>query len=329
MNSRRIAALVGVAATGALLAGCGSGPNQTNAAAIVGDKVISIDDVQAQMNTMVDKTPPSQQTQLDSTTRQLLTWQVRHQLLTQLAPKLGLSVPDSQVDDAIKSSGGEQKIAEGTIVDPSMVHQLVADQLLLGKLADKELPGVSVTFDIVKVSDRTQATEIAQKLAADPASEPSLLQQMAGQGVPAESNQQLTGATVASQSAPPQFLAIPANTAAGVAVPQQDGSTAWFVVFVHKRTVDASKQAKDKPTSQQLGQLAQFGAPLLSSHAQGVGIKINPRYGAWNALDGAVEAPNSDSASLTIRPAAVPAIVPTAPRGDRVRQRRRRAARPH
>ncbi|HEY3482715.1 MAG TPA: hypothetical protein VGL02_27845, partial [Streptomyces sp.] len=89
-------ALVAVVAGALLLAGCGSGPSQAGAAAIVGDRAVPLDQVQNLIEKAVREQPYAQKLaaehKLDLLGRAIVGQLVVHELLTQVSGKEGIPV---------------------------------------------------------------------------------------------------------------------------------------------------------------------------------------------------------------------------------------------
>ena len=115
---RRVAAVVAAVLSAALLAGCGSGPSQVGAAAIVGDTVIPIQYVQSWWERYVADAQVKEQIrangQFDDLGRAIVREAVRHELLKQTAAREGLRYDEAQVTELINTLGGEQAAVEAS-----------------------------------------------------------------------------------------------------------------------------------------------------------------------------------------------------------------------
>ncbi|HEX4725736.1 MAG TPA: hypothetical protein VH333_24705, partial [Pseudonocardiaceae bacterium] len=155
---RPLAAVVTTVAAGALLAACGSGPSQVNAALIVGSTTVSVDQIQHELSDVLASQPAAQQAQqqgkLDEASRTLVTGHVLHVLVGRAASQYGLSVSDQQVDQLITQAGGQDKAAAALFTDSTNVRDQVRDVLLEVALARKYADTLNVTFGYVVVKDR-------------------------------------------------------------------------------------------------------------------------------------------------------------------------------
>ncbi|MCR6487247.1 SurA N-terminal domain-containing protein [Amycolatopsis sp. OK19-0408] len=226
-------ALVAVVAGAFLLAGCGSGPSQVGAAAIVGDHSVSIDRVQDLINKAVREQPYAQKLasehKLDQLGRAIVGQLVVHELLTQIAEKEGIAVNYGQVDAQLKSDPLTGPVPADSSNEAQAVSQVVArtrdhreeltDTYLAQALAEKKLPNLSVTFDYTSIGSmpsqdgseppqgpaaQKAAYDLARQFAADPAAvakritgdaqyEQQLRQQAAQAGQNTDSIPPLTG----------------------------------------------------------------------------------------------------------------------------------------
>jgi len=227
-------ALVAVVAGALLLAGCGSGPSQVGAAAIVGDRAISIDQVQNLITKAVREQPYAQKLasehKLELLGRAIVSQLVVHELLTQAAEKAGISPNYGQIDaqlakdpltGPVPADASNEAQAVGQVVARTRDHrEELTDTFLAQALADKAAPNLSVTFDYTSIGSMPDSTtgatpegpaakqaafDLARQFAADPAAitkrvgadvqyEASLRQQAAQQGQNVDSIPPLTGA---------------------------------------------------------------------------------------------------------------------------------------
>ncbi|MBV8932586.1 MAG: hypothetical protein JO285_08580, partial [Kutzneria sp.] len=88
---RPVILLAACAATGALLAGCDTSQGQVGAAAIVGDHIVTLDDVQQQITQELVAEPEARELQkagkFDQVARLIVQLSVWHELTTQLAAR--------------------------------------------------------------------------------------------------------------------------------------------------------------------------------------------------------------------------------------------------
>ncbi|MEV6830309.1 SurA N-terminal domain-containing protein [Amycolatopsis sp. NPDC051102] len=191
-------ALVGVVAGALLLAGCGSGPSQVGAAAVIGDHSISIDRVQELINKAVREQPYAQKLanehKLDLVGRAVVSQLVLHELVTKAAEKQGITPNYAQIDAQLAKDPLNGPVPADASNETQAVSQVVArtrdhreeltDTFLAQALADKTVPNASVTFDYTSVGlvpdaatgaatqgadAKKAAFDLARQFAADPA----------------------------------------------------------------------------------------------------------------------------------------------------------------
>jgi hypothetical protein len=325
---RQVAAAVLVAAA-FLLAACGSGPSQVNAALIVGSSSVSVDQVQRELNDVLATQTATQQaqlqTKLDQASRALVRGHVLHVLLQRAATQYRLSVTDQQVDQVISQAGGTAKAAAALFIDPSNIHDGVRDLLLEVALARKYADTLKVTFGYVVAKDRATAVQDAQQLAADPkklgpmVTAANAAAKAAGgtsggaattqfsissylQGVAqAQQQAQQQGQTAPTTDLSPVFGA-PVNSVIAFQ-PAAQADPSWIVAIIRTRTVGAGT-APGTPSSadsSDLGTLESVGINLLQSQVSALGgVRISPRYGNWNQAGMTVTASNDQTADVEI-----------------------------
>jgi hypothetical protein len=320
---RPAAAVVVLAIAALLLAACGSGPSQVNAALIVGNTTVSVDQVQHELNGLLASQAVAQQAQqsgkLDEVSRAVVTSHVLHVLAGQAATRYGLVVTDQQVDQLISQSGGAAKVAAGLLVDPANVRDGVRDFLVEIDLARKYADTLKVTLGFVAASDRPTAVRDAQRLAADPGALKAMVSAAAaasgGQGggqtstqlsassylqtiaqQQAQQAQQQQGAPTSTENDGPVFGA-PANSVIAFQ-PNAAAGGGWIVAIILSRDLGAGgsqSAAASDPTT-----LHSLGVSLLEQEATDVGVRISPRYGVWNLADMSVAASDDQTASVEI-----------------------------
>ncbi len=325
---RPAAAAVLLAAAALLLSACGSGPSQVNAALIVGNTSVSVDQIQRELSdvlaTQTAAKQAQQQGKLDEASRTLVTGHVLHTLVGRAAAQYKLAVSDQQVDQLITQAGGQDKAASALFTDSANVRDSVRDVLLEVALARKYADTLKVTFGYVVVKDRPTAVADAQKLAGDPATLTGLVAsanaasaasggQGGGQATTSFSiASYLQGIAQAQQQAQQQGSAAPTENLAPVfGAPvnsviafqpdaQQDPS--WIVALIRTRDIGAGTApgGTSSADSSDLGTLESVGVNLLQPFASSAGVRISPRYGNWNQATMTVTASGDQTAAVEI-----------------------------
>lgn len=305
MAISRSAKLLVTGALGALLlTGCATGPGQAGSAAIVNGNAISLDTIQTELNNYLANQPPasagSQQQSPAQEARLILSYAVMDQIDNAAIGKYKLNVPAQAVSQYTDELGGINRLVQGSGFTTAEVQNILRDRVVQMAYATKYLAKFQVTFDSVTVADQKTATALAQKLSADPANARATLQaaaganngqaqfgtkltggQILGQQLQINQQSQQGGGSSASQTVLP-LLAAKSNSV--LSFPFAQGQ--WVVLVVHDANTNATPSSSD---SDALGQassddLYQSGTYLLSPLAQGLGIKISPRYGVWDAV---------------------------------------------
>ncbi|WP_342750205.1 hypothetical protein [Amycolatopsis australiensis] len=327
-------ALVAVVAGALLLAGCGSGPSQVGSAVIVGDRSVSLDQVQSMIDQAVREQPYAQKLarehKLDLLGREIVRQTVLHELTLRAAQQEGLVADQAKIaglaarEDTtpVTDAGQGDQVAVTQIVSKLRDrNETASDVVLEMQLARKYLPKLSVGADYVGISAtsatdpaaRARAFDLAKQFAADPAKIQATIQQ-AGQeaqqaqqtGMPGPGGFSDAGMTELFGAA--QYLSLAQTPLFGSAAnsvvafqARMPAKPDWYVFVVHSRGTDKAvpaDQEAQQPTDQQL---TSIGTRLLQPYLAGAGLRVNPRYGVWDVV-GMNLAPNQDATKGTVLP---------------------------
>jgi hypothetical protein len=334
---RRLLPIVASIAVGALvLTGCGSGPSRIGAAAIVGDQVITVDDIQARLRTAapdlreaVDRQGAEQGVApgaplppevLPSESRRLVTVRVLHELIVEQSRRDGIVVAPQRVDAALAAVGGAEAAARGSGFDPATIRELVGDQLAAADIGRREFDRLSVTIDYATAPNRALAEQLAERVVADPAGAPALFA-----GLPAGSGATDLvlrpgadqGAGVQS-SASSLLFGLPAGTVAvtssgsgSSSAQAPDPATGpWTVINVRERRLDAPPPAGTITPAARVDDQTMFGfgLRLLQPLALEQGVTVNPRYGTWDPTQ--LDVVETPAAAGSVTPVRAPAAAP-------------------
>lgn len=287
---RRPVALLVAAVSGLVLAGCGSGPSQVNAAAIIGDHVIPLGDVQQEMQWLIHNSPQVQQAQqqrkVDLPAREVMRGRIIHELVEVAKQREGLKVDEREVDRLIESSGGVDQVARQSSIEPERVRQVATDQILMQQLgedfADRvsvRLVGTSIVKESAGSTAKDQALELGRKVAANPGDVQNLLRDNGHQVL----DEKLELSEAMRRQPELAISAVFGSEAGSVLVVQPSQEQAgWLVALVRERTV---KPAPKDPSSasQADGQVLYLaGLRQLQPIADELGVRLNPRYGVWD-----------------------------------------------
>ncbi|WP_051772817.1 SurA N-terminal domain-containing protein [Saccharothrix sp. NRRL B-16314] len=280
--------LIGAAVTAValLVAGCGNGPAHVGSAAIVGDTVLPLEQVQQRLEIVLKKEPEAQklhdQRKLDQVARQLVTLGVQHELIVLAAQREGVTVSEEDVTESVEQAGGADVASQNTVYDAATFRERAKDQLLLVELARKYADRMEVTFDYFFAKDNAEAIEKAKQVAKDPAKMAEFVadapQSAEGQAL-SRKGQRVRSAD-SPQAAQSPLFGVPAGSV--VAFAPDPSSAQWIVAYVTDRKTDV-RTSGESSTGQLTPQLLeQIGLRLVQSLAGDPEIQINPRYGMWD-----------------------------------------------
>jgi hypothetical protein len=272
-----------------LLAGCGSGPSQVGAAAIVDDRVVPLDQVQQQLNTVLTKEGPDAKAQLkageqlDDVSRQIVSLEIQHELLMIAAQRERLSVDESRVTRLVDQLGGAQAASRGTIYTAENFRERARDQLLAVELGRKYLPRLAVTIDYTTVNTRAEAERRTRQLAAAGAvGAREQIRADVERGAAAALDQRIVAARNPSFASAPLF-GVSEGTV--VAFPSETQAGSWLVTVVTSRNTSAGgSQPAAGTEGLEQSLLAAIGLRQLAMTADRVGVRLNPRFGVWDPV---------------------------------------------
>ena len=290
------------AVVGLVLSACSPGPSQVNAAAIVGGKTITVDQVQELTRKAVEAEPAAKvladQRKLDLLSRAVLKQLVTHELLEiyardnaitvdpgqvgQLARQLTESLHPLPTDGSVTADVIVQQ-AVNKVMDPAV---LAKDYLLQLKMGQQAAPSLEVTMDFVVLAPggadeptgslRGRAEELAKRIAAGPKQAAAIFQEEIAAGAQAMTAQKFTPA------ADPSIVGtLVYGTPVGNVIGFQPSAeqAIWVVAVITGRSTDAEPD----PSAAQDPRLATaLGPRLLQPLVDQVGVTISPRYGVWD-----------------------------------------------
>jgi SurA N-terminal domain len=310
---RNVAAAVAAVLFAVLLAGCGSGPSQTGAAAIVGDTKITIEYVQSWWERVLADRELKEQVrangQFGDLGRVIVQEAVRHELLRKTAQREGLQYDEAQVNALIEQLGGEQAAVERTqsIYDQSTIRERARDQVLAVALGRKYFD-TTVRFDFTVVGSRDQAEAKARELAAEPQRARSIIEADGRGGAPVGLNQRQSIADNIGTVLRTPLFSVPA----GYVLAYQDADEAdqgrWVVAVIRDRITGMPSTQPGATTVDRVNEsrLEGVGLRVLGLQSREIGVRLNPRYGVWSHEYVAV-APTEGEIPAIVVPMAEPA----------------------
>ena len=270
-----------VAAVGAIVSGCGSAPSQVDSAVIIGSTAVPIDQVQSRLAVALGKKDLVAQLAGNGVgppeiARDVVTRDVLHDLLTRTAAADGLVVTDADVDAALQQGGGTDAALGQSLYDLAALRDRTRDRIIAARHAQKVLPGMTVTADLLVAQSKDDAAQKARVLAAGGPAADALFTQN-----PDTARRGITYRAADSPEAASTVLfgLAPGRTAYFQPSPQSE----WIVVRVTGQQMNPNA---DPAQVAKLGQtdLATIGERLMQPVADQVGVRVNPRYGVWDPI---------------------------------------------
>ena len=271
-----------VATVGVVVSGCGSGPSQVGAAAIVGSTAVPLEQVQSRLDVALGKTEALAQLQSSGIgppeiARDVVTSTVLHDLLARTAAAEGIVVSEADVDAALEQGGGVDAALSQSLYDLPALRERVRDRIIAIRHAQRLVPGLTVTADLIAASSRDDAAAKARILAAGgPAADAMFAEN------PDTSRRGISyKATTSPEAASTVLFGLPAGRTAYFQPSPEQGS--FIVLRVTDRRDDPNA---DRSAAAALAEsdLAAIGQRLVQPVAEEVGVRVNPRYGVWDPV---------------------------------------------
>lgn len=297
-SGRFVAALVLV---GALVAGCGAGPNRVDSAAIVGQESIPLSEVQPEITTVLTRPGlldglKAQGGSEAGIGRAVVSQLVVRELLERAAAEQGITIGEDRIDAALAEAGGEEAV-ESSSLAAGGARLALRDRLIATELASRELDRLTVNADVAVAQTREEAGALARALAAGGAQAEEAL---AGAGT-AQRDLEIRPVET-PQAALTPLIGIPQGQ---VAAFQLGSGQGWVVVRVNSRVLGPPPPERDLAQRLDEQTLGQAGILLLTPMALETGVELNPRYGAWDPVSLSAVADAGEAAELF--PVATPA----------------------
>lgn len=273
-------AVAAVVLVGAVVSGCG-GPSQVGSAVIVGSTSVPIDQVQSRLDVALGKTDTLAQLAASGVgppeiARDLVTRTVLHDLITRTAEAQRITVTEADVDAFLVQGGGAEAALDQSLYDLPALRERVRDRIVAARYAEREVPGLTVTADLIAATSEQDAEQKARVVAAGGPQADALFAQN-----PETSRRDAPyqAATSPEAAATVLFGLPPGRTAYFQPSPQ----AGWIVLRVTDRR---SQPGADPSAVANLGEsdLATIGERLLQPLAEQIGVRVNPRYGVWDPI---------------------------------------------
>jgi hypothetical protein len=322
---RRPAKFVAVlSAAVVLVAGCGSGPSKTNAAAIIDGRTISVDDVQSRVEKVLRDSKFAQtlqqQHKLDLLSRSIVSREVSYELTAKAAEREQLTVDESALTERIAQRGSAQQELPGEAVEANLERaadsafdsrDVARNELLAEALARKVLRTLTVAVDggiVTSIDAKRDSQRLAKQIADSPTKAKDIIGK-AGQDVVqplqftdlslAQAVQIATRQGVDLGSSP--LFGTTANTVVAfplapyVLDPQANIGNQWILALVKKNSQNAVVPPELQQALASVPQelLLRIGKRLAGQHIGDINIEISPRYGVWDPV-GNMVAPRTE-----------------------------------
>lgn len=285
-----------------MVTGCGAGPAQIGSAAIVGGQSVSLDAVQQNIRDVLADSADARslQQQKPSTfppvAREIVKYSVWDALSAQMAAKQGLRVDETQVDtlyNQVVKSGGAPPLSQLKQIPlkGEMLRNYVRD-VLIWQQAGAKARNVSITLDAAIVQDRATAQALVDKVVANPDQDKALFQQAGAASGQVVVDQVFTPANTA-QVLFPAFGAKPGSVIAFDA--SSENGDSWVITYVKKRA-DTAGQSSDVQADPQVD--TSLGQELMFQYSVQAGVTLNPRFGIWEPVIGAVSPSDGESSTI-------------------------------
>jgi len=241
--------------------------------------------------------------------RQLLNDRVRHELVTEAVRRTGVGVTEDDVLKLIDTQGGFDRARDDGHLSRELAIRHFRDLLLMAEIGyteqnvrrptEAELRGAyaqeapnqtTAQLGLIQVPDRNTLNQVIAQLAADPAQFDTLAARYEG-SVPKPTP--YTPANIPARIRQKILTAKPGTVLPFVG-PGQAGEGQFLAVKVFDVRTPTFEDLRLQLSLQSLSQAYQAGQAYLATLAKDVGVRINPRYGIWNATSAQIEeAPNS------------------------------------
>jgi hypothetical protein len=290
-------ALAAVVVVGAVISGCG-GPSQAGTAVFIGDQAVPVERIQEQVSSTLaragvsDAPGGAQGADIPRLSRSIVTSEVLHSMLERKAAEYGIVVTDQQVDAQIAAGGGAEAFMQQTGLDLNELRSQVRDTLVAVQIGQHVAPRLAVTVELVGVgTSRAEAERAAHVLAAGGPEADALRAGPASQRVVYQPG---------SFPAGPEsvLLGMPVGTTGAYQPSQNEAGWNAFRVVERRTDLPVDPAAAPAITERQASQIGIRDAQLSAELA---GIRVNPRFGQWDPVQGQV-VPDGQQVATIILP---------------------------
>lgn len=301
-RTRQFVALVAAAAA---LAACG--PARAGAAATIGDRRISVDELHAlTARALADPTAEQKFTDKAAFQRRELNQLIEHALLSEAAKKLGVELSPGDVDarlkqyadqlgsmDQLTKTAAQDGVAPKdlrTAVTDLVLSDLIADKLTADAVVDQQSLEAAYQANIdqydqvrsahILVANEKLARNLLARAKADPASFAKLASQYSSDSGSKANGGEL-GFAGRSKLVKPFSDAIFNGKVGDIVLAHSEFG--WHVIKIEERKTTTLAQAAPELRRTILGQARNKAlSDYLVETAKRVTVKVSPRYGRWD-----------------------------------------------
>jgi hypothetical protein len=199
------------------------------------------------------------------------------------------------VDAYLDANGGVDAVLSRSLSDLPTTRERVRDYLIAAEIGQRVTPGLAVTIDMLFVASRDEAEQVTNTLAAGGPAADALFTP--------ERDPRLD-ATFQAASNPNEASTVVFGVPVGTVgfFPLDGGEGQWLVFHVVDRRTDMpSDPAAIGSISQ--SQLASIGQRVVQPDGEALGIRVNPRYGAWDPVQSLVVPEGQQGGEIVLPPA--------------------------
>ena len=315
------------------LSACGAGTSGAGVAARVGDEVIELDELEGAVGKALEERPSQDTTARVTATRATLGRMINSLVFEAGARELKVSVTADDVDERIlaleQQFGGPEALAQqakGLGIPVTAIPEVVRGELLRERIGDALIKDVEVTQE---QASRLDTADVAHILVKDRATASRLITELRGGAdfaALAKKHSTDPGSkdqggvypnTPRGQFVEPFDRAVWNGKLGAIQGPVQT-QYGFHVIKVLKRTTKKVADLTQEERLRVLGaqrdsELAKFLAALSDR----LKIRVNPRFGEWNAEAGRLEPPEDELSEPAGGPASLdPNGAPVDPDGQ-------------
>jgi hypothetical protein len=329
----------------ALLAGslsaCGAGTSGAGVAARIGKDVIELDELEKGVTDALAERPSQSSDTRVQATRATLGRMINTRIYEAAADELDVEVSAAEVDERITAleeqfggSDGLIQQAKGLGIPITAIPEVVRGELLRERIGDALIRDLKPSSEQVRALDSADVAHILVETRAEAVRIIDALKKGGSFAALAKQFSTDPGSkdqggvyanTRRGQFVPPFDKAVWSGKVGAVQGPVQT-EFGFHVIKVIKRVTKTLDKLTPEERAQVLGtQRDQLLAEFLSDLSERLRIRVNPRFGSWNAEAGRLDAPKDDlsqpegggvgSLDPNAPPGGNPSAVPTAPTG--------------